>query len=113
MSACLSCPCFVCTELSLLGRTQLFNYRNTQATVDYGQAIDNASSLDASSLGDFGKAFQETLDTLTQALKPQIGTGYFVCLFSVVTGFFLALSSDDAKGLASTDSGKDSFSAEG
>jgi len=70
------------TNIVLLGLL----YKYLQAVRQLNK-ITTTSTDDLASVEDFfGKAFTDSLESLANSLKPQIGTGYIVCLASSVIG---------------------------
>jgi|LauGreSuBDMM15SN_2_FD.fasta_scaffold344122_1 hypothetical protein len=70
------------TNIILLGLL----YKYLQAVSEFNKTTTNSTD-DLSSVEDFfGKEFTDSLENLANSLKPQIGTGYMVCLASSVIG---------------------------
>ena len=57
-----------------------------QAVGEFNKTTTNSADDLASVEDFFGKAFTDSLENLANSLKPQIGTGYMVCLASSVIG---------------------------
>jgi hypothetical protein len=71
---------------------QTINFRGiTNRSADSTRLIHSINNDLDSFAYFFGKAFTDSLESLANSLKPQIGTGYIVCLASSVIGLGILL----------------------
>jgi hypothetical protein len=70
------------TNIVLLGLL----YKYMQAVSDFNKTTSSPADDLASVEDFFGKEFTDSLQNIANSLKPQVGTGYMICLASSIIG---------------------------